>query len=101
MPDIVVTAVKALRNKCRHTNARRETPLPSAVRAKLRPLISSTAARVVRKIAAAIPRLKTRAGKMICWKFSHGLVNRPTNGSEDGKKGKWEETKKASTGSRR
>ena len=36
MPDIVVTAVNALRNRWRQMNARRETPLPSAVRAKLR-----------------------------------------------------------------
>ena len=61
-----MTAVSAFKNKWRQMKAWRETPLPRAVRAKFKFEISSTAARVVRRIAAPMPRLSTKAGKMIC-----------------------------------
>ena len=60
-------------------------PFPRAVRTKLWLLTSSTAARVVRMIAAPMPRLSTRDGKKICWMFSQGSLNRLAYGSEDGK----------------
>ena len=54
--------------------ARAVIPFPRAVRTKLWLLTSSTAARVVRMIAAPMPRLRTSAGKKICWKFSQGSL---------------------------
>ena len=39
----------------------------------------------MRNIAAPIPALKVRAGKKICWMFSHGSLVSEANGSRGGK----------------
>ena len=85
MPDMVTTAVREFKKMWRQTKARRPTPFPKAVRAKLRLVTSRTAPRVVRKMAAAMPRLRTKAGKMICWKLTQGLVKKPTESTDEGK----------------